>query len=554
MTDSSWQQIESGTGRWWIEPDWRERLLQQGMLRLDEWAKQGKIEVIKDSVHRTIYRVDLPHRPVFIKHYPVKDWLSWIRQRLRPAKAWKEWQLARLLRDQAIPTITPVAVGIFPNGESYLVSEEIQNAVQLYQYVRDHWFDWKRRGRFDECHALARELGVFLARMYQAGIAHRDLHPWNVLIRCSELGREWFLIDPYEINSAGNDTKQRDKHLLKSFMLMSLALWPLAAVKERMYCWRSFRAACSEWQPGKNEERRFLTELEGEVWRNSFSSWKSRSWRCVQTNREFYSLRKPLQRTWVSRDIPEDWMQQLLSNPDDPFHASDTKILKTSRHAQVALIRGPSGECFIYKKFVPRNNLDRWISLCRPSPARHCHKMAYRLELAYLPTAKPLAAIEVREKGYLQASYQLTGYVTDTADLATFFTLHGRIPSVRRAIIQQVIALVHRLHRYRLSHRDMKAVNFLVHQPQGSKPKVYLVDLRGVHFHRWLTQTRRIKDLARLTISALFLLKLTRTEMLRGLCLYLGKERSQWRWWWKQIALHMRKKMEQNVNRNRILS
>src|SRR5262245_11299224 len=219
MNDSTWQQIESRTGRWWVEPEWSERLLSRDRLRWEEWKQQGAIEIIKNSTHRTIYRVNLPHRPVFIKHYPVKDWLSWIRQWLRPAKAWKEWQLTRLLHDKAIPTIKPIAVGALPNGESYLISEEISGGVELYQYVQDHWFAWKKQGKFDECRVLARELGIFLARMYQADIAHRDLHPWNILIRRSKLGREWFLIDPYEIKAIG--AGQRERYLLKSFMLMS---------------------------------------------------------------------------------------------------------------------------------------------------------------------------------------------------------------------------------------------------------------------------------------------------------------------------------------------
>lgn len=555
MTDLSCQQIETGTGRWWIEPGWSERLLIGERLRLEEWQQEGAVQIIKNSAHRTIYRINLPHRPVFIKHYPVRDWLSWIRQRLRPAKAWREWQLTRILSERAIPTIRPVAVGICPNGESYLISEEIRDAIQLYQYVQEHWLPWKTQKRFDQCGALLQELGTFLARMYQAGIAHRDLHPWNVLVRPSELGREWFLIDPFEIKVIGQAIQQREKYLLKSLMLMSLALWPLSTLRDRLICWRAFRAACPEWKLTKSEERKFLSRLEREVWRNSFSSWKSRSNRCIKKNREFYFVHRSSIRAWVNRDIPQDWMQQLLDKPDSPFHDKDAKILKTSRHAQVALIRGPNGRSLICKKFVPRSKLDHGASLFRSSPALHCYRMAYRLQLAYIPTAKPLAAIEVRNQGRVTASYLLTEYFPDTIDLATFFTLQAsRVFSIRRTIIQQVVDLVGRLHRYHLSHRDMKAVNFLVRWSDQSTPNVYLIDLRGVHFHRWLLRGRRIKDLARLALSAVFLLKLTRTELLRALCLYLDNDRSQGRWWWKRIGLQMRKKVKQNIKRNRVLS
>jgi tRNA A-37 threonylcarbamoyl transferase component Bud32 len=96
--------------------------------------------------------------------------------------------------------------------------------------------------------------------------------------------------------------------------------------------------------------------------------------------------------------------------------------------------------------------------------------------------------------GLLWESYLLTEYthgLTLSDLLRDGATGHDR----RAAIVQQVIEMLDRLGRYRITHGDMKHTNILV-----TDAGPVLIDLDGLNTHRclWLYRVRKAKDLARL--------------------------------------------------------
>lgn len=549
MSSNSWKQIECGDQHWLVDPDWQQHLLGEEGLRLDEWTRAGNVEIIKDSEHRTIYRIGLPDKSVFVKYYPERDFLSRIRQWIRAAKAWIEWQRTLVLRERSVPTVKPVAVGKHPVHGSYIITEEIPHAQPLQHYFQQHWAQWKQSGQHRECHAFIAELARFLAQIIQGGINHRDLHAGNILLHCNARGqRLWYLIDPYSVETLPLCDRRT---FMKALVLLSHTFWYEITAKDRLRAWVAIRQA-SGFRFERAEERYFLAELHQQVHRQIYYIWNDRANRNTKANRDFYEQSVRRYHAWASRKLPADWLNEFLFDPALHLQHPTTTILKVSRHGMVAAL--PAGkQSVVVKQFKPRHAADRWLSRYRRSPASHCYRMAYRLETAQIPTARPLAIVEKRRHGHLEMSYVIMEHLQDTLSLSDYWMLAGN--RQREACFNQLAEIVHRLHMFRMSHRDLKVINILVKPTDDYSPEIYLIDLRGVSHSRWLSSSRKKKDLARLALSAVTSLKASRTDLLRFLLRYLKpEEQAQWRTWWKQLATLMSMKIRQNRKRNRLVS
>ncbi len=548
MTDPTWEKIDCGQEQWWVDTNWRQQLLNQDGLRLQQWTDEGKVEVVKHSLNRTVYRVGLAGKPVYIKHYEVHDYRSRVRLWLLQAKAWIEWRRTVLLQERSVPTVTPVAVGRHPNLGSYIITEEIPDAQSLQDYLDLHWEEWKRTHQLVACQSLIKEVSHFLAQMLRNGIVHEDLHAGNVLVHIDALGhRQWYLIDPYKVQR-----KSRSSHkvFLSTLALMVHTNWHRLSAQDRLRGWVSFRQSM-DLQLSPVEERQFLAQLHQEIESRIYSVWNQRVRRNTKANRDFYELRVRRSRAWASRDIPADWLAKFLFEPEQAIK-KPVQVIKKSRHGLAAVIAGPT-EPVLIKKFTPRHVWDRLFGRWRRSPALHCYRMAYRLQTAFLPTARPLAVVEKHRHGQLLSSYVLTEYLKDTEQLGEYWPQIA--PEVQQQTLLNLAGLIQRLHSFRLSHRDLKLTNILA-RSQGEKPvELFLIDLRGVTHSCWLTTSRRQKDLARLALSATTSLRASRTDLLRFLLRYLkDDERPQWQKWWKQIDRLMSMKVRQNLKRNRIVS
>jgi tRNA A-37 threonylcarbamoyl transferase component Bud32 len=531
-----WKQIQCGETRWWVDPDWSEQLLNRDGLRLEEWSHQGKVQIIKQSLHRTIYRVGLSEKPVVVKHYPLHDFLSRVRNRFI-AKAQREWQRTVQLQQRAVPTVKPVAVGQHPQLGSYFISEEIPQAQTLEQLLIA--LQTKQPGFTAMSKQIIAELAHFLAEMLQHGIIHDDLHAGNILVHADVEGqRHWYLIDPYCTQAK---PPSDNAALLHTLTLMGQSLWPLIPAAYRLYGWMLFRRA-SGFRFAREEERELLLQLQQRIDRRLYANWHQRARRCVKANRDFYELRMRRFHAWASRSVPADWLTKFLYDPKQMMQSA--QVLKQSRHGQVLRIDTPAMPITI-TQFRPRHWLDRWLGGWRTSPARHCYQMAYRLETASIPIAKPLAVVEQRRHGKLLSSYYLHEYLPDAERLDEYWQRAD--DSTRLGLVSQLAQMLRHLHAYRLSHRDLKATNILVRDGQ-----LYLIDFRGVSHSHWLSQRRRWKDLARLALTARYSLQASRTMMLRFLLQYLSVEQqAEWKSHWRAIIQLIGRKIVQNVKRKR---
>src|SRR4051812_37497265 len=101
----------AGRVHWEVAPDWEQLLIGPRGLRLEEWLSEGRVHIVKHASHRTVYRVDLAQRTIFLKHYRVLALLNAATHLLRGSAARREWRNALEVRRRQVPTVTPIALG-----------------------------------------------------------------------------------------------------------------------------------------------------------------------------------------------------------------------------------------------------------------------------------------------------------------------------------------------------------------------------------------------------------------------------------------------------------
>src|ERR1041384_2445109 len=147
---------------------------------------QGRAQIVKDRPQRTIYRVHVAGQDLHVKQCKVRGWRAWLREWFRAPKARLEYAKLLAALTRQVPAIQPLGYGV-ARDQSILVTPTLTDALPL-----ERCLEVPRAPR--ERFALTEALGRFIARVHQAGVAHPDLHPGNILVRGSEL----FLLDLHD--------------------------------------------------------------------------------------------------------------------------------------------------------------------------------------------------------------------------------------------------------------------------------------------------------------------------------------------------------------------
>ncbi|HEY1189080.1 MAG TPA: lipopolysaccharide kinase InaA family protein [Gemmata sp.] len=163
---------------WHLSPE-GEALFGGSAPAFDVWLSNGSAEVVKSGPHRTVYRVRLASGVVYVKHCRINGSRAWAREVLRVPKARLEFENAARLRALGIGAAVPLAWGTpdtrWP-GQSYLITRDLSPAVAFPEFIEAEALVPAERRE------LARELGAFVAKLHENGVAHPDPHPGNLLV------------------------------------------------------------------------------------------------------------------------------------------------------------------------------------------------------------------------------------------------------------------------------------------------------------------------------------------------------------------------------------
>jgi tRNA A-37 threonylcarbamoyl transferase component Bud32 len=559
--------IEAGGICWHVQPGWEDRLLGPGGLRLEEWLDAGQAQIVKHGPHRTVYRVHLAGVCLYLKHYRLSDLASRIRQWFRPAKARREFQHALALSERSVPTVLPLAMGERLEGgvgrESFFITRGLEEVQPLGRFLEEDLPRLPAREQTRTRHQVAASLGVFVARLHEAGIAHHDFHAANVMIRHDESGPVLFLLDLDAVRLSARLAWPASR---ANLVLLNRYFSLRANRSDRLRFWQAYcRTRPESFGPaavfGPTGQRRpgalLGAEVEEQTWRSNVKFWIRRDRRCCRNNRYYHRLKQGEFTGYATADVASGELAGLLRDSHSAFSQPGATVFKNSPSSQVVLFAcqiGGKSRRVVLKRFSPRRWRDAFAALFRASPALRSWIHGHGLRERLLPTARPLAIWTRKQFGLPRDAYLLTEYVEANGDL------HQRLATVRqtndvaalRHEIERIARLVRAMHERQLSHRDLKAGNIL-----ASDEGVWLIDLVGMRVFRHLPREERVQNLTRLHASFHASPLLTRTDKLRFLRTYQNwglHSSGTWKKWWIAIDHATRAKVARNHKRGRPLA
>jgi tRNA A-37 threonylcarbamoyl transferase component Bud32 len=522
---------------------------------LAAWLSDGTAELVKQGPQRTVYRVRLPGETVFVKLCRINTPRAWLREIARPAKARLEFENALALREQGIATVEPLAWGathpVLP-GDSLLVTRFLPGAVPLDQFLESRLPTRLRQ-------AVARELGATLARLHDAGVAHPDPHPGNLLVKdVPDRAPRFTLIDVHAVRF-GRPLSWPES--LENLVLLNRWFQLRASRSDRARFWAAYVShrhtlptACPKAQAAMAKAVEIRTE------RSNARFWTARLERYTRSNRQYRQARGRGVAGFATRDLADEFLARLLADPDGPFRDPANRLLKDSRSSTVMELTIPSSDGMqpvIYKRFCVRSPLILAKNLVRPSTALRSWLLGHNLLDRWLPTARPLCVLHRHRNGVPAEGYLLVEKVPDALGLTEAVSAAGDFRVIRRWA-DTIGRVIGRMHDREVSHRDLKAPNILMSRaardPMSAVP--VLIDLVGVVVGMAVGRRARVRDLARLNVSFLHTTAVTRSDRLRFLRAYLGwglRGRGEWKSWWRWIGAATREKVEKNKRTGRPL-
>jgi len=553
---SDWLQLSLGSTSWTVDPAWRDKLLDASGLRISEWERTGTLERLKEAAHRSIYRVQLGGSSFFIKHYPVHDARSFLRQLLRLPKAVSELRCIQALREHGVPTVRPLACGVGPRGESFLVTRGLENVEPLDRFVefrlpalaRPEQNAWRRR--------LIPELARLIALLHDRGVVHGDLYAGNILVELRPgTSPPLYLIDLHGLRLGQPLSWQASR---KNLIMFARWFMERASRADRRRFWQQYCRFRKDWNLSREQERERGREMESRTWKSLLRFYVGREKRCLGRGRRFYRAAALGCRAWASQHLPPADLHRVMVDPEALFRQPDCRVLKSgpsSRVAEVELRIDGEPRRVICKQFHSK----RWGialgRLFRSTPAYRSWLNAFRFEDRGLPTPRGLALIHRMRFGLIRDSFLLMEKVAGAAELPAYLQWLDALPSAqrvneRRALVEQVARLLRRLHRHRFYHQDLKGANILVQSSANlGQTSLVFIDLVGVVRGRRVSRRRRARDLARLHVSFHDDPRLSRTDKLRFLRIYLQwalRGKNGWKSWWRQIAQTTQAKVARN--------
>jgi len=468
-------------GLQWIAEKSFERPLREAIAPHLAGLESAGATLLKRSLGRATYRLELQGGAVFVKHHKARSWKERLKYLVLPSRASAEWAASRAVAERGIPAARALAfgerrvAGVF--CEAVLVSQAVEDATSLGRALREKTTSPSRVARF-------------IRRMHDADVLHRDLHGGNILVA----GGELVLIDLHRVTVGGPLSRRRRVDSVAQFLA---PLGDCIDGEARLSFVREYLGPEAE----QAEVDRFASSVEKAAARWLERRYASRTKRCIKRSTGFRRERLPGLKVYRRAEFPA----KLVANAIELHRATTADgtgdaILKCDDRTRVTVVDvgdrdRPRRLCV--KEFIRPSLLQRINDAFRGSRARLAWIGANACEVRGIGTPKAHAMAEAGPRSFL-----ITDFIDGAVSFNWYASDFGR-PRDRkatrkwRAFVREAADFVRLLHSHRLRHRDLAGKNILVREKDGGW-EFYLVDVGDIRTGRGPGLNYKIKNLGQL--------------------------------------------------------
>lgn len=184
--------------------------------------------------------------------------------------------------------------------------------------------------------------------------------------------------------------------------------------------------------------------------------------------------------------------QWLLGNADH-VHKNQVNVV-----AKLAEPIPGAPEKYVIKYFGWRNTISKILSPVMRSRAKKSWDAAHWLLEHDIQTPKPIAVHTERQFGFIRENFYLCESLEEFRSARRILNDPAVSERNKDALLKIMADMVRKIHDHNFVHGDLTIANFMV--VDFVPDQVYLIDLnRGVHF-LYLTDKRRIRDIAKMDL------------------------------------------------------
>ncbi|MBN2584046.1 MAG: hypothetical protein JXL80_13355 [Planctomycetes bacterium] len=545
-----------------ISPAWRDLLAAHGLDSFEALFGYEGGQSIDGHRDRNVVRLELTDAedrtvPLYLKRewnpkaaMVVRRWLAnWLRPPLSRSR--REWRNLQALAARHTAVAEPVAMGEERRGgffkRALLVVREVPGAVNLAEYL-NRCSAAPAAAEARDRHALARELGGYVRRMHDAGMAYRDLYAKHIFVQPSPGDGGSFVPTLIDAQRAHRFPHLSPHHRWRDLAALDTTLRETAATRTDRLRFVLAYARQSRLTPATRE---MIVRVSG---RSDRLGGRGRDPRLFEARDEAPAGMVPLasenfrhiddQRILVVerflpvlRSLGLDTVEKVMAYRGGKSYRDVPDRLTV----RIPFTWDDGRESALYLKRHQKVDTGAWIeglvfwrkALTR---AEAEYRNIFQLIHARLATPHPVAwgqdhRWSIRQPSFL-ATEEIAGSVPADDYLRDRFASPDADASAKRELVRQIAQLARRFHGQGFCHRDFYLCHLFVREAstddESSSPFIlHLIDLQRVRRSRRGRRVGRrwiVKDLAALNYSAPAGI-VTRTDKLRFLRPYLGLAR-----------------------------
>ena len=494
---TDFDKIRLKDGRIYIHKDFRNSALEEALSRGEEGLQERyALTTIPSSEFARVYkftvRFDGVEKEVYFKQYFFWSAFHFIKHLFHTSRARRAFKATLMLAKNGFDVPTIAAMGerrfAFFQKEGYLLTFEVEYSKNITQFIPRNSIN-PTKEQLRSKRELIRTFGRTIGRMHAKGIFHGDLRLGNVLARQENNRWRFFFLD--------NERTKKFHRLpvrlqLKNLVQVNMGPSNTLTNTDKLRFFREY------WTENGGNKRQKTTLIKSVVERTNQRLNKERKAareirKCLRPNERFLRIETSeiiamFDRVFCKRRgtvEPLDLIEQ-IDELMDKGH-----ILKQDKTTFVSRLKW-NGKDVVVKRFNHKGFIHSLRHTIKKSRAHRGWLHGLRLGILDIATPRPLAFIEKRRGLLVWKSYLVTEYV-EGPNLYYFLRDDKTGEEERSAAMQQVVELLDRLGKYRITHGDLKHSNILI-----TENGPVLTDLDGMKVHRlkWLYRIYRAKDIA----------------------------------------------------------